>query len=117
MKIKGNKNISRKSICFLTDILIIGGMENVLIEALKVLHTKYDIQIISLYCKPSREILDKIPADVKVIDKQIPNKKTSRLFSNIPYLSKFYFNKVIGSERFDYLIALKRGEMYASFCN
>lgn len=104
---------SRKSICFLTHDFIIGGLENVLIEALKILKDDYDIQIISLYPKSHPEILERIPEGIKVVDRQMPPTKIAK----IPYLSRFYFNRVIGPEKFDYIISLKSLERYACFCN
>lgn len=55
-------------------MLIIGGIENVLVEAVKVLHDKYDIKIVSLYHKPQKEILEKLPSDVTVVERNMPPK-------------------------------------------
>lgn len=113
----GNKNETKKSICFLSDILIIGGMENVLVEALKILHKKYDITVISLHQTPEKAILDKIPPDVTIIDRQISKRSLWYKLSQIPYIGGLCLNRAIGQKRYDYIISLKRGLIYAVFSN
>lgn len=96
----------RKSICFLTDVLMIGGVERVLLDSLEALSQKYDISIISLYYEPQKTILEQLPVNVKVIYKQMSKNKLALFLGNIPFLSTFYFNRAI-EKNYDYLIALK----------
>ena len=57
---------NRKKICFLGHELIVGGLENVLIEALKVLHTKYDVEVVSIFQGIEKSVLESFPSNVKV---------------------------------------------------
>ena len=108
----------RKSICFLTHDLITGGLENVLIEALNILHNEYDIDVICLYGETEKELLKSFPTNVNVIiqpfyGSNILNKIISR-FKYKLYLSKFYFSKII-KRRYDFIIGLKSLERFACF--
>ena len=112
--------MQRKSICFITHELIVGGIESVLTEALKVLHTKYDIEVISLFNGVDKALLDAFPSDVNVrCGPFLKNNIIDRIINRLkgkPYLSRFYFNKVI-NRRFDYIISLKSLERFACFSN
>ena len=90
------ENNQLKKICFMPNRLMLGGIEIVLIEALKILHDKYNIEIIIFYDEQCNAILDRIPKDVKITLKPLPKNRLLKHISTIPYLSKFYFNKAIG---------------------
>ena len=109
--------MKRKSICILPNRLIIGGIEKVLIDALWALHEKYDIEIVLFVDEPCQAIIDNIPPDVKVTIRELPESKFLRFCSNIPYLSKFYFNKALGDKFYDYLIVLRSSIIQACFSN
>lgn len=97
----------RKTICILPNRLMLGGIEKVLIDALKILHEKYDIEIILFVNEKNPIILNDIPHDVKVIFKPLPKNKLLRHISRIPFLSYLYFDKAIGKKRYDFLITLR----------
>ncbi|MBO5105443.1 MAG: hypothetical protein J6C29_00945 [Clostridia bacterium] len=108
----------RKSICFLTHDLIIGGLESVLTEALNTLHKEYDIDVICLNGEFEKALLDAFPPNVNVIiqpfyGSNILNKIIIRFREKL-YLSKFYFNRAI-NRRYDFIIGLKGLERFACF--
>lgn len=100
------KKNHRKTICFLPNRLMLGGIEKVLIDALKILHNKYDIEIILFVDDQHPAILNEIPSNVKVIFKQLPKNKFLRYISHIPFLSYLYFDRAIG-KKYDFLITLR----------
>ena len=114
------ENSKRKSICFLSHDIITGGIENVLIEAIKILHTEYEIEVVSLFGGVENSVSDKLPPEVKVRNFAFAvnniKDKIIRHFCSRLYLSRFYFNKVIG-RKFDYVISLKSFERFACFSN
>ena len=115
-----NAKSKRKSICFLTHELITGGLENVLIEALNILHNDYDIDVICLHSGAEKSLLNSFPSDVNVIvvdfrGNSILNKVILRIKEKL-YLSKIYFNKFIKGN-YDYIIGLKSLERFACFSN
>ncbi len=108
----------RKSICFITHELIVGGLENVLIEAIKALHDKYDIEVISLFGGAEKAVTDAFPSNVNVrcgpfLKNNIIDKTINRLKCK-PYLAGIYFDRVI-KRKFDYIISLKGLERFACF--
>ncbi|MBQ8213564.1 MAG: glycosyltransferase [Clostridia bacterium] len=102
----------RKSICFLTHDLMMGGIENVLIEAVNTLHTNYHIRIVCLYGEFQQVVIDRFPEDVEVEFKNMPRTKWLRL----PFVTRNYFKKVLGNQHYDYIIALKGFERHAYCC-
>ena len=111
------ENNKRKRICFLPNRLMLGGIEMVLVDALKVLHDKYDVEIIIFVDEQCETILDRIPNDVKITLKQLPKNRILKRFSTIPFLSGFYFGKAIGKCHYDYLITLRPSVIQACFAN
>ena len=102
----------RKSICFLTHDLMMGGIENVLIEAVNTLHTNYQIRIVCLYGEFQQVVIDSFPEDVEVEFKNMPRTKWLRL----PFMTRNYFKKALGNQHYDYIIALKSFERHACYC-
>lgn len=106
----------RKSVCFLTHEIITGGIETVLIEAVKALHPKYDVEVVSLFKGAEKAVVDAFPADVTVrVGPFCNNKLYNRLKTRL-YFSRFYFNKSL-QRRYDYIISLKYLERWACFSN
>lgn len=106
----------RKSICFLTHELITGGIENVLIEAVNILHEQYDIEVVSLFKGANKAVTDAFPEDVTVRVGPFCNNKVYNLLRKRLYLSRFYFNKSL-QKRYDYIISLKHPEKWACYSN
>lgn len=107
---------ARKSICFLTHELITGGIESVLIEAVKALHNQYDVEVVSLFAGAEKAVTDAFPANVTVrVGPFCKNRIFNRLRSR-SFLSKFYFNRSL-QRRYDYIISLKYLERWACYSN
>lgn len=109
--------MERKRICFITDTLFMGGVERVLADALKMLKEKYEITVVSLYGYPDSDILKMIPDGINVVIKNISLGKLQKVISDLPYLSKWFYKKVLGNKRFDYLISLKPDVLTACYYN
>ena len=111
-----NSQSKRKKICFLTHEIIPGGIENVLIEALKVLHTLYDIDVVSLYDGADPAVTHFFPEDVTVRTGPFPKNKFLSRLKYKAFLSGFYYNHLL-AQRYDYIISLKKPEAFACFSN
>ncbi len=100
--------VSRPRICILPNRLMLGGIEKVLLDALQVLHKRYDIEIICFIDEQCRAVLDAIPEDVKLTYRQLPKSR---------WPGKSY-QKVLGKERYDYMIVLRPSVQEAVYaCN
>ena len=103
-----------KSICFLTHDLMTGGIESVLTDAVKALHKKYEVEVVSLYGGAEQAVVDGFPQDVTVrVGPFCKNKLFDRMKSR-PLLSKPYFDSSLQRD-YDYIISLKQLERGACF--
>lgn len=114
---RNNGAPSKETICILPNRLMLGGIEKVLTDALQVLHTKYDIEIVCFLDSPCQAVLDAIPEGVKVTYKKLPGGKIGKLCSKIPYLSGHRYKKVLGGRYYDHLLVLRPSVMEAVFAN
>ncbi len=105
----------RKTICFLPNRLILGGIEKVLVDALNVLHGKYDIDVILFADDTDPMILDAIPSDVRVIYRPLPKNKIIRQIARIPCLSYLLYDKAIGKKKYDFLVTLRPSVFLTAF--
>ncbi len=104
---------NQKKICFLADALIIGGVENVLISAVKILHTEYDITIICTKDDPLPFVTQQLPDDVHLVTRRIKHKGFSLLF---PFGSGKFFEQALGNEEFDFVITIRYDGLFSCFC-
>ena len=94
----------RKSICFLTDFLTVGGMERVLCNAVDCLSSNYEITIMALNGSVSKEILSKIGSQANVIEYRC--KQINTFLIAIPYVGSMLLRGII-RQKYDYLIILR----------
>ncbi len=108
-----NCNKSKKSICFITDAIIMGGVEKVLIDSLKYiyhnnLHVENDLEIyVYVLHYVNEKIAEMIPPNVKIIECNLPNNSFKALLMNIPYISRFFYKRIFNGKKFDCVISLK----------
>ena len=108
-----NCNKSKKSICFITDAIIMGGVEKVLIDSLKYIYHKsqYAENELEIYVYVlhyvNEKIAEMIPPNVKVVECNLPNNSIKTLLMNMPYISRFFYKKIFNGKKFDCVISLK----------
>ena len=105
-----------QKICFLSNFLIIGGVEKVLYDALWFLHEKYDIEIILFDTENDKQFLETLPPDVKITIKPRPDSKFLKFCSKHPWIAGLYYNKALGTKcEYDYLIVLRLSLIHAVY--
>lgn len=113
-------NKPTKSICFLTDVLIMGGVEKVLIDCLKYLHhsSKHanDIELfVYVLNYADKKVLEMLPPNAKIIECNLPNNPIKALLMNTPYISRLFYNKIFKGKKFDCVITLKPEYLCAAY--
>lgn len=98
---------SRQRICILSTRLKMGGVTNVLIDALQVLHKRYDIQIICFCEDDGAGAEDAFPENVTIDYRPLPDKGLGRYLVKLPWLSKRIYQKLLGNEIWDHMVVLR----------
>lgn len=106
-------NKTKKHLCFLLHQMNLGGTERVLIDSIKLLSPIYEVTVVSLYREPLPSVKNDFEkAGARVVSPKLPEKP---LFMFIPYLSRFYYEKVLKDINCDYLISINQAALNAGF--
>lgn len=105
----------RKSICFLSDFLDVGGLENVVADAVAVLKSDFDITVVTLY-GISQEMRSRLGPDVRVFAQTMGHPRSVWDFCllSLPVIGGYFFKRCIPGE-YDYLIILRSGYMMSAY--
>ena len=95
----------KKTLCILTDYMIVGGVEKVLIEALNVLHSEYAVTIITLSGGVAPEIREAIGdrAQIRCLG---PISRLDHMMLLVPYLGGHVLRKLVGTT-YDIVVSIK----------
>lgn len=94
----------KKSICILTDYMIVGGLEQVVCSAIDGLSGEYEITLYALFGGVVDEITNKIGTKAKIVSEY--RNQFERVLLMIPVLGSIYC-KILIKQEFDYLIVLR----------
>lgn len=104
---------NKKSICFLTRRLMVGGVERVLVDTMPLLTPYYNVTVVSLHGTPEASILQSLEeSGATVLTPNLPEKNIFLLF---PFLSKFHYEKQLKNIEYDYLVCVNSAAMNACF--
>lgn len=104
----------RKSVCFLADFLIVGGLEKVLCSAIKALSPDYDITIITINGTVAKPIITELRDHTSFINVNCTPHGILHYMMIVPILGGLVFNRLI-PQKFDYLVILRPWYMMASY--
>lgn len=101
----------KKTLCILIDYMIVGGVEKVLLEALNVLHSRYEVTIITLAGGVAPEIREAVgeKAHIRCIERV---SRLDHLTLLVPFLSGITLRRLVGTT---YDIVLSTKYLMASF--
>lgn len=102
-----DNHTSRKRICILPNRLMLGGIEKVLIDAVRVLHTQYEIEIICCHTEVDPQVRSAIPDSVTISHRPLPKKGLGKLLAKLPWFSKGVYKKLLGNDHWDHLLVLR----------
>lgn len=97
----------RQKMCILSTRLQIGGITNVLIDALQLLHNQFDIHIICFCENNDIPVQDLFPQNVTVSYYPFPSKGMGKHLYKLPWISKKIYRKALGDEVWDYMVVLR----------
>ena len=103
----------KKSICFLTPALVLGGVERVLVDTMPLLTPYYKVTILTLHGTPEKMIADALEAAGATI--VAPNLPVRSAYLLVPFLSRFYYEKILKTIDYDYLICVNNAAMNAGY--
>lgn len=102
-----DNHTSRKRICILSTRLKLGGITNVLLDTLQVLHDQYDIHIICCCEKGDTRIHNAFPDHVTIDYRPLPDKGLKKWIAKLPWLSAGIYKRLLGDDHWDHLLVLR----------
>lgn len=96
----------KKTLCILTDILIYGGVEAVILNALPFLSKQYDVTLFVLTGRLDNKLKEYIPSNVRIETGSFQWNYINELKVQLPFVSSRYFKREIGKS-YDILIIVK----------
>lgn len=107
MSIHSSGSEPRQRLCILSTRLQVGGITNVLVDALKVLQDRYDITIICFGGENTVQVQELFPENVAVVHRNLPSGGFGKLLSRLPWISGGIYRKALGDEMWDQMVVLR----------